>query len=656
MDNLQRWSKTTFLYPLRQSGTNVDKVDFANSSQLSDGQIKGVRCNGASTDPTTTAPFVGTPDYQCNLIINNLVGSVPAPEQINYLYVRLTPIYGQADIKIKTNDIWNQRLRFIGVQALADITARVSNVSKRLQARIDISKVLGSSSGNEAALDNNLPEDSLRSASALCKRVILHNSYFNYVTVDDSNNVCGTNTTIITPPPTLAFSIVGLNGPDNGVRVCSQPWNAADQSAWGCANDDNPRPQSPPRKGTVYVDSSSRLDWRTTDAVSCTAAGGWSGQKLDPPTVWSGTTANGSQNIGGISNVTDFTLTCVGPGSPTPLVKTATAWPPPRVSMSGPGSVNAGDSYTISWGSANVKPDAFGPCNLSGEWNETGVPSSGSRTFTWPWNDNSSVRRYRTTCYDPIGRSATTEWVVSVSGGGCPSCTTVLPPRCSADWNISDNGNGTGTLTWNGACPIVSPLSGYYQFYNCNAELAAWTAGCSWVGNARVATVGPGTYCGNYRAGADPWGWLADSGYKCFIVQWPPVVIDYFIVDGPHYQFWQCWSPGNFYHLSWNCANSSRTITIGGNTYGRDYAPGTCADGSHSVTICGAWWGAHQDGGLVICNLDSNGLLLNTSGPSNPTSGGRGIAGWIGLDPLANLHLRCFGYGGRTADAYWGPY
>jgi hypothetical protein len=325
LDYLQSHAKTVFLYPQRP-GASITNMCYAPSTNpcnvLSDGQILPVSCNGPGVDPN----FSGSADYQCNVIIKNLMAGVAPGDQLNYYYVRLTPIYGQSDIKIKINDFWQQQLQFIGSQAIVDVTATTANVSKRLQARVDTSSILSNEGGNESALDNNIPEDSLRSATNLCKRAILHNSYYQYVTLGDPNGVCSAGGINILAP-TLHLDITGLDGIDAGRTV--------DSEAVG-------RPgQNPPYNGTVYVDGNARIHWHTTDApYYCNAAPaqpGWSGDVYQPPyrTTWTGTTADGSTSVAN-GRVTDYTLTCAGPGSPTPLTKTVKLWPPPQVDVSGP--------------------------------------------------------------------------------------------------------------------------------------------------------------------------------------------------------------------------------------------------------------------------------------------------------------------------------
>jgi hypothetical protein len=55
---------------------------------------------------------------------------------------------------------------------------------------------------------------------------------------------------------------------------------------------------------TVSIGGSTTLTWTTTNATSCTASGGWSGNKA----------TNNSEVVGSLLTTSTFTLTCTGPG------------------------------------------------------------------------------------------------------------------------------------------------------------------------------------------------------------------------------------------------------------------------------------------------------------------------------------------------------
>ncbi len=175
-------SKTFYLYPIKASGFSVNALSYAATS----GSLQPVECglknlNGA---------FNGSADYDCSLIINNLPTANPA----GYMYyIRLTPIYGAADVKIRANDATasSAPVSFVGTQAIIDVTAQSSNAVKRLQARVDISG-LSSASQNITSTDDAFPEYALRSANAVCKRLYNTNSVdFPAYINSDTINYCG---------------------------------------------------------------------------------------------------------------------------------------------------------------------------------------------------------------------------------------------------------------------------------------------------------------------------------------------------------------------------------------------------------------------------------------------------------------------------------
>jgi hypothetical protein len=92
------------------------------------------------------------------------------PVGTTYMYARITPLYGDADVKFQGNDASANSLQFSGVQYLVDITAKANNAVKRLQARVD-------PSGEQTSInpfDNAFPEYALRSANTVCKRLVVN--------------------------------------------------------------------------------------------------------------------------------------------------------------------------------------------------------------------------------------------------------------------------------------------------------------------------------------------------------------------------------------------------------------------------------------------------------------------------------------------------
>jgi hypothetical protein len=675
----QAQSKTIFLYP-QGGGVNVPVKPYVGAGAISDGSLVPIPCTqhiaGAGDfNPTTNSGYV------CNVILSALASAI-TPSGTDSVYLRITPIYNQADVRLAADDRFGNALNFINDQAIIDATAQTSGVVKRLQARADTSSLANgatSADTNIASNSNDIPEQAVRSANALCKRELLVKpsvtGFAPFVSFDDPDTVChdqgGTPPIITQFIPTLAFSIIGNDAPDSGKRVCSTG-DAPETALWGCttsANSDSP--QSPLQPGTVFITSGATLNWQSTQATACNAGVGWTGNQLTSVSG-SNNTGSGSQNFSGITTVTEYDLTCTRTGTPTPTpTKKVFAWPPPRITnlSVGPSStVPAGSDYTINWDSVNIVPDGFGPCTLSGDWSGT-VGHTGSKTFTWPFADNSSTKSYTVTCHDPIGRPDQSTITVNSSGGSCtgdgcasPSGGHVVPPViCTADWNVNDNNNGTGTLTFDGACPPNNPLSGFYQFNSCNATLQAFLqsqggdCGGKGVGNSAKLTVGVGTYCGVYSSGAAPWGTLHSSDYKCFTIAPPPVIVQYSPVGGYHY-----------------------TASLG---------PATCHDGLHNYIFCFSWNATQNDqtyhpgqeplgseGGVVTnCHIDFNSSTYGSGGANysnnNITSGNPVVwnywnetLGWSGgLDPgIISGRITCtsstYGNTGFTDFTYNGGF
>jgi hypothetical protein len=168
---VQTQSKTLFLYPQTPAG-NVPFYAYGDNVNFKDGSIIGIPCTqtvGVNTfNPSTNS------DYKCNIIVGGLAAAI-APASTDSVYLRLTPIYNQADIKIQANDKFGDSLSFVNDQAVIDVTAQTGGVAKRLQARVDTSSLASNSGGvdtNISSSSDGIPEQSLRTAIALCKREV----------------------------------------------------------------------------------------------------------------------------------------------------------------------------------------------------------------------------------------------------------------------------------------------------------------------------------------------------------------------------------------------------------------------------------------------------------------------------------------------------
>lgn len=177
LNNAAQDARSFWLYPQAGSGS-VSRVDFDTPT----GSLKGVKCGA-----TDTGAFSGSADYDCNVIVGGL-----ATSQTYRYYVRLTPIYVTADLKIKANDGSSQPIEFSKTQYTIDVTAKSGQAVKRLQAQVE-----ATASADAATLaapgDDALPEFSLRSAMTVCKRLLV-DDVSRSVTVDPASQAyCNLN-------------------------------------------------------------------------------------------------------------------------------------------------------------------------------------------------------------------------------------------------------------------------------------------------------------------------------------------------------------------------------------------------------------------------------------------------------------------------------
>jgi hypothetical protein len=548
----QTQSKTVFLYPQAASGTVPVKA-YTDNVNFKDGSTIAIPCT--KTIASGTFNPSGTANYNCNIIIKSLSGAI-APANTDSVYLRITPIYNQADVQLAANDKFGDSVEFIYDQAVVDVTAQTGGVAKRLQARLDTSSLDISNGGVDTNISSNsdtIPEQSVRTAISLCKREIetIYTSigFSSFVNFDDPDPIChdlSTNTT--NPVPTLTFGITGTNGPDNGKSVDSQ-----------ANNPDSP--QNPVQQGTVYVGTSpggpgtAKLDWTTTDATNCAAtlgSAGWPGEKNGIMTFTGNPPTNGagSQSFS-VTNKTNYSLQCSRPFAPSPTpVKTVTIWPYPHVTglTQSPNPVKAGANYAISWTSASTSR-----CVLSGgNWsNPSNTATSGSETMNWPVNDNTTHRVFTVTCYDPINRSDTaTITVIPSHGGNCNGgnpCQ-VDPPVCNATFNYSGTDINNAKITWSTSCAYwdaVNPaLTSRYISTNVPGIPNGYTSASGWAsGTVNIRDTGQphhgvGPYYFQIYVWATPWAnestaagtscssncpGYANTGNQKFIVHAPPV-------------------------------------------------------------------------------------------------------------------------------------
>jgi hypothetical protein len=174
----------------------------------------------------------------------------------------------------------------------------------------------------------------------------------------------------------------------------------------------------------VPAGAAATLTWSSSDATSCTASGGWSG---DEP-------LNGSVSTGPLSVTASFSLNCAGPGGSTgqTVGVTVTGSPPaPTVTLTlNPTTIVSGGSAMLAWSSTNASS-----CSASGGWNG-GEPISGSLST----GALAATTSYTLTCTGAGGSAGTTAAVI-VTPPAAPTVMLTANPTSIAS-------GGTATLAW----------------------------------------------------------------------------------------------------------------------------------------------------------------------------------------------------------------
>ncbi len=530
LTNLQANSKTLFLYPQNSGGSGT--IPHPSYASLADGSVLPVSCTTTVGTTSGVVDFNGVPnnksDYTCNLIIKDLSTSI-SPNTLDYVYMKVTPIYNQADVKIRANDIWTQTLKFINVQAVIDATAQSGGVAKRLQARVDTSSLSSTGGGidtNISSSSDSIPEQSVRTANALCKRVVQTVSFYSYVSFDTPPNVChdagacAGSGCVSDPVPSLDLTITGNTGPANETPLFPAIANN------GTAKHYNESTPDATHKGTTYIDSGNNvtLKWTTADATSCTASGGMPGWASPPDKTtvmdFTGNPAlNGTgrpQTFGPISSVTSFSMLCsrVGGGN-TPYstinnaggTQTVTAWPTPAASISGPASISADAPYVVSWSANNASR-----CDLTGNWtsttsynNPSGAPIATQNQTMSIGPQDDSTKTFTVECFDPIGRSSGPQTIVFSRGGPRP----ILPPACTASVSASDNQDAAVNYSWSGACPALGNVN--LGTYSVTSSTDGGFSSTSRTGSGTTPGLRTSQFCLTLTDSLTPWGALASN-------------------------------------------------------------------------------------------------------------------------------------------------
>jgi len=177
----------------------------------------------------------------------------------------------------------------------------------------------------------------------------------------------------------------------------------------------------------VTSGQTSTLTWNASNATSCSASGGWAGNKA----------LSGSETTPAITATTTFTLTCTnasGSSSSAAIVSLQTTTPAPTLTFSAnPTSVNSGGSSTLTWSSTDATS-----CTASGGWSGSRAVS-GSTQIT----NITATTTYTLQCTGAGGTSPTRNATVTVNAAPpAPTLTFSANPT-------SVNSGGSSTLTWN---------------------------------------------------------------------------------------------------------------------------------------------------------------------------------------------------------------
>ena len=191
---------------------------------------------------------------------------------------------------------------------------------------------------------------------------------------------------------------------------------------------------------TVSVNGTTTISWSSKFAKSCTASGGWSGNK----------TTSGSQTISALTADSTFNFTCSGDGgSANDSVSITVAAPSaPWVSLTTSSSSLPYDgSATLNWNSGNSSG-----CTASGDWSGS-LATAGSQTTGALTADST----FNITC-SGAGGSANDSVSITVAAPSAPwvSLTTSsssLPYDGSAtlNWNSGNSSGCTASGDWSGS-------------------------------------------------------------------------------------------------------------------------------------------------------------------------------------------------------------
>ncbi len=190
---------------------------------------------------------------------------------------------------------------------------------------------------------------------------------------------------------------------------------------------------------SISSGQSSTLSWSSSNATSCTASGGWAGNKA----------VSGSQSVGPLTATTDFTLTCTGAGgsgSDTARVTVGGASAPTLTFSANPTTVASGGSSTLTWSSTNATS-----CTASNGWSGSRLTSGTASTGALTAN-----RTYVLTCTGSGGSVQRSASVSVQASTPAPTLTLTASPKTVPF-------GGASTVTWNSANATGCTASGSWS-------------------------------------------------------------------------------------------------------------------------------------------------------------------------------------------------
>jgi hypothetical protein len=184
---------------------------------------------------------------------------------------------------------------------------------------------------------------------------------------------------------------------------------------------------------SIASGASTMLTWASTNATSCVASGGWSGNKM----------TSGSETFNAVTQTTTFTLSCSGPaGMDADTVQvnvTGTGQAPALAFSASPSDVSVNGSAMLSWSSVDATS-----CAASGAW--SGAKSTSGSELVGPLSTSAS---FTLTCSGAVAPAAQQSAIVTVSGSS-----TSGGVSGSVDSSLIDSKGGNQVYLFNG---MVTP-------------------------------------------------------------------------------------------------------------------------------------------------------------------------------------------------------